>query len=83
MGAGDFVSAVPILGAAYTRPIIGLNEILVNITVAMGGVMLVVAGIKFAMAFKQLDQQGEHQAIYAVVAGGILIGIGSVVAALT
>lgn len=45
--------------------------------------MLVYGGIKFAMAFRQMDQQGEHQAVYSVVAGGVLVGLSALVTALT
>ena len=50
---------------------------------SIGAVMLVYGGIKFAMAFRQMDQQGEHQAVYSVVAGGVLLGLGALVAVLT
>jgi len=30
-----------------------------------------------------MDQQGEHQAVYSVVAGGILVGLSALVTALT
>ena len=50
---------------------------------AIGAVMLVYGGIKFAMAFRQMDQQGEHQAVYSVVAGGVLVGLSALVTALT
>ena len=50
---------------------------------SIGAVMLVYGGIKFAMAFRQMDQQGEHQAVYSVVAGGVLLGLGALVSILT
>ena len=50
---------------------------------AIGAVMHVYGGIKFTMAFRQMDQQGEHQAVYSIVACGVLIGLSALVAALT
>jgi len=67
----------------FTHAIDSLKGVLITIGTAIGAVMLVYGGIRFAIAFKQLDQQGEHQAIYTVVAGGILIGLGALVAILT
>ena len=89
--AGNFSSAVnavansqPLLAAAsYTRSITKLKGVLISLGSAIGAVMLVYGGIKFAMAFRQMDQQGEHQAVYSVVAGGVLIGLSGLITALT
>ncbi len=59
--------------ASYTHAITSLKGVLISIGSAIGAVMLVYGGIKFAMAFRQMDQQGDHQAVYSVVAGGVLI----------
>lgn len=67
----------------YMRAITNLKSVLLSIGSAIGAVMLVYGGIKFAMAFRQMDQQGEHQAVYSVVAGGILVGLSALVTALT
>lgn len=68
--------------AAYTHAIDGLKNVLITLGTSIGAVMLVYGGIKFAMAFRQMDQQGEHQAVYSVVAGGVLLGLGALVAVL-
>ena len=69
--------------AAYTHAIDSLKNVLITLGTSIGAVMLVYGGIKFAMAFRQMDQQGEHQAVYSVVAGGVLLGLGALVAVLT
>lgn len=78
-------TALPNLGvaAAYTKAIVNLKGVLLTLGSAIGAVMLVYGGIKFAMAFRQMDQQGEHQAVYSVVAGGVLVGLSALVTALT
>ena len=72
-----------ILAASYTKAITSLKSVLLTLGSAMGAVMLVYGGIKFAMAFRQMDQQGEHQAVYSVVAGGVLVGLSALISALT
>jgi len=72
-----------IVAASYTRAINQLKGVLITLGSAIGAVMLVYGGIKFAMAFRQMDQQGEHQAVYSVVAGGVLMGLSTLVAALS
>lgn len=67
----------------YTHAIDSLKGVLIILGTSIGAVMLVYGGIKFAMAFRQMDQQGEHQAVYSVVAGGVLLGLGAFVAVLT
>ena len=85
-----FVNAVltkvqPIMatGSSYTTAITNLKGVLITLGSAIGAVMLVYGGIKFAMAFRQMDQQGEHQAVYSVVAGGVLMGLSALVTALS
>ena len=68
---------------SYLTAITKLKTVLISLGSAIGAVMLVYGGIKFAMAFRQMDQQGEHQAVYSIVAGGVLIGLNSLVAALS
>lgn len=72
-----------ILATGYTSAITNLKSVLLTLGSAIGAVMLVYGGIKFAMAFRQMDQQGEHQAVYSVVAGGVLVGLSALVTALT
>ena len=67
----------------YTHAIDSLKGVLITLGTSIGAVMLVYGGIKFAMAFRQMEQQGEHQAVYSVVAGGVLLGLGALVAVLT
>ena len=52
--------------ASYTKAITSLKSVLLTLGSAIGAVMLVYGGIKFAMAFRQMDQQGEHQAVYFI-----------------
>lgn len=68
-----------LLATSYTRAITSLKTVLISLGTAIGAVMLVYGGIKFAMAFRQMDQQGEHQAVYSVVAGGVLMGLSTLV----
>jgi uncharacterized membrane protein YidH (DUF202 family) len=85
MGTNLYEAASPVLLAAssYTTAITSLKSVLLTLGSAVGAVMLVYGGIKFAMAFRQMDQQGEHQAVYSVVAGGVLVGLSALVTALT
>ena len=76
-------STMVLASAGYMRAITNLKTVLLSIGSAIGAVMIVYGGIKFAMAFRQMDQQGEHQAVYSVVAGGILVGLSALVTALT
>ena len=48
--------------SSYTTAITNLKSVLLTLGSAIGAVMLVYGGIKFAMAFRSMDQQGEHQA---------------------
>lgn len=68
---------------SYVKPINGLKTVLMVIAGATGGVFLVYGGIKFAISYTKQDQNGEHAAINWVIAGGVLIGIDVVVAALS
>lgn len=72
-----------LLAGGYVTAITNLKGVLLTLGAAIGAVMLIYGGIKFAMAFRQMDQQGEHQAVYSIVAGGVLIGLSALVAALT
>lgn len=85
MGTHLYAAASPAFLAvsSYTTAITSLKSVLLTLGSAIGAVMLVYGGIKFAMAFRQMDQQGEHQAVYSVVAGGVLVGLSALVTALT
>lgn len=67
---------------SYTSQLTNLKTILLTIGAAIGAVMLVWGGIQFAISFKKVNQQGEHDAILTVAAGAILVGISAVVTAL-
>lgn len=70
-------------GTSYINSITKLKTVLTTVGVAMGGVFLAYGAIRFAISWKNYDQQGEHQSIYTVVAGGALLGLSALVAALT
>lgn len=70
-------------GGSYVKPINGLKTVLTTIAVAVGAVFVIYGGIRFAIAFQKMDQNGEHSAIYTLIAGGILLGISAVVTALS
>lgn len=67
---------------SYTSAISNLGNVLLAIAAAIGGVLLIYGGIRFAVAFQKLDQNGEHSALYTVAAGGILMGLSALVAVL-
>ena len=67
----------------YTHAIDSLKGVLITLGTALGAVMLVWGGIRFALSFRQMDSAGEHQAIYTVIAGGVLMALGALVAILT
>lgn len=81
MGTHLLAAASPMVMAAasYTTAITSLKSVLLTLGSAIGAVMLVYGGIKFAMALRQMDQQGEQQAVYSVVAGGVLVGLSALV----
>ena len=67
---------------SYTAPLDNLKNVLLTIAKAAGAIMVVYGGIRFALAFQKMDQNGEHSAVFTIVAGGILIGLGLVIDAL-
>lgn len=69
--------------ASYTEPLDNLKTVLIAIAVSAGAVLLIYGGIRFAIAFQKMDQNGEHQAIYTMIAAGVLIGISVIVTALS
>ena len=60
-----------------------LNASKIAIVAAAGGVVLIYGGVKFAESFQKKDQNGEYSAIYTIAAGGIMVGISALVAALS
>ena len=65
--------------AGYLSSINSLKSVLTQIAAAIGGLIIIYGGIKFALAFQKLDQQGEHQAVFTIVAGGVLLGLSGIV----
>ena len=62
-------------GAAKVDKVMkNLKSILVGICAAVGGVLLVLGIFRLGMGFKNQDQQGLHNAVYTLVAAGILVG---------
>jgi FtsH-binding integral membrane protein len=68
---------------SYLAPINKLKTALLGIVAAVGGVVIVFGGVKFAEAFQKKDQNGEYQAIYTLLAGFIMAGISGLVAVLS
>lgn len=66
----------------YTAPLDNLKTILVTIAGSAGVILVVYGGIRFAIAFQKMDQNGEHSAIYTIIAGGVLIGLSAVLGVL-
>ncbi len=66
----------------YLAAINNLQNVLISVAAAMGGVILTFGGIRFAICFQKLDQHGEHQALYTILAGGMLLGLSGLVALL-
>ncbi len=77
------IQAGILAAAGYTKGIASLKGVLISIGTSIGAVMLVFGGIKFAMALRNVDQNGEHQGLYTIAAGSILIGLSALVTALT
>ena len=66
--------------ASYTAPLDNLKTVLITIAVSAGFIIIIYGAIRFATAFQKMDQAGEHQAIYTIIAGGILTGISTILA---
>lgn len=76
-------ASLPVLASAsYTAPLTNLKTILVTVASSAGVVILVYGAIRFAISFQKMDQNGEHQAVYTIIAGGVLVGISAVLTAL-
>ncbi len=69
-------------GSSYTAPLDNLKTVLITIAGSAGAIILLYGIIRFALAFKKMDQNGEHDAIFTIVAGGILIAASAVLTAL-
>lgn len=69
-------------GQGYLVPLTNLKTIFIAIVAAAGVIVLGYGGVKFAVSFQKMDQNGEHQAIYTVIAGAVMLGISGIMAAL-
>jgi len=67
---------------SYTAPLDNLKTVLVTIAGSAGVILIVYGAIRFAIAFQKMDQNGEHSAIYTIIAGGILAAISAVLTVL-
>lgn len=75
---------VPVYASdAYLQPINKLKTVAISIVAAAGVIVLIYGGVKFAESFQKKDQNGEYNAIYTIVAGGIMLGISAIITALT
>lgn len=82
LSLGTALNDPVVYAAGYTGPINKLKTVLVTISGAIGAILGVIGAIKFAMAYKNHDNQGEQAAIYTLVAAGILIGLSAIITAL-
>ena len=72
----------PVFASSYTGAVDGLKTVLTTIAIAIGGVLIIWGAIQFAISFKKMNQQGEHDAVISMAAGAVLVGISAVVALL-
>ena len=72
-----------VIATSYTTSLTKLKTVGIAIVAAAGGVILIYGGVKFAEFFQKKDQNGEYSAIYTIAAGGIMVGISALVAALS
>ena len=66
----------------YTTAITNLKSVLLTILAPVGVLLLIFGIVRFAVAFQKMDQNGEHSAIFTIVAGSILVGGSALLAAL-
>ena len=75
---------VPVYASdAYLQPVNKLKTVAISIVAAAGVIILIFGVVKFAEAFQKKDQNGEYNAVYTIVAGGIMIGVSGIITALT
>ena len=67
----------------YVRSINALKDILITIGTSIGAVMIVYGALRFAISFKNFDHGQETNAVYSIVAGGLLLALSALVTALT
>ena len=71
-----------ILATSYLGPIQKLKTVAIAVVAAAGVVILIYGIVKFAVSFQKMDQNGEHQAVYTIIAGALMIGVSAVLTAL-
>lgn len=67
---------------SYLSPLNKLKTVMFSIIAVAGVIVFAYGGVKFAVSFQKMDQNGEHQAIYTIIAGAIMFGISAFVGAL-
>lgn len=72
-----------VIATSYTISLTKLKTVAIAIVAAAGAVILIYGGVKFAESFQKKDQNGEYSAVYTIAAGGIMLGISGLVAALS
>lgn len=77
------VSKNMVIATSYTTSLTKLKTVAIAIVAAAGAVILIYGGVKFAESFQKKDQNGEYSAVYTIAAGGIMLGISGLVAALS
>lgn len=68
---------------SYLKPLINLKTIALALVAAAGVIVLIFGIVRFASAFQKMDQNGEHTAVYTIIAGGIMASAGTILAILT
>ncbi len=76
-------SPIPVFAAGYTAPLTKLKTAFIAIIAAAGVIVLLYGVVKFAESFQKKDQNGEYNAIYTIVAGGIMTGISAFIAVIS
>lgn len=77
------IRPIPVYAAGgYTAPLDNLKTILITIAGSAGVIIVIYGVIRFALAFQKMDQNGEHSAIYTIIAGAVLIGLSGVLGVL-
>jgi hypothetical protein len=83
LAAAYMFRPIPVLAStSYMTPINNLKTVFISIVAAAGVIMLLYGIVTFAISFQKMDQNGEHQAVYKIIAGGIMIGISAFLSAL-
>lgn len=76
-------SPIPVFAASYTAPLVKLKIAFIAIIASAGVIVLLYGVVKFAESFQKKDQNGEYNAIYTIIAGGIMTGISAFIAVIS